>query len=917
MSYVFNSINTDTINSTLGPEITVTDNLNVTDATNSTSTGTGAIHTAGGVGIVQDVFIGGDMTFPTNTGTDKITLPAGGNFINMNDSTNNRIINLANPVNPQDAATKFYVDSQAQGLNILSPSQVATINTTDILSVATYSGGANTITSTANEDINTRVGTVFDAGVTLVATDRILVKNAGGGDPSTNIANGIYSITTVGNGATQWVITRVTELDLGDDAVNAFTLVEGGTSQGGNSYVQTEDPGIVNTDALTWTQFSQAGQTLAATLLKGNTTGATTIEISSNASGITSSMGAVATNPGITLDLVAGTGNTTGAGGLLSLAAGAGGATDGTGGALTGTSGAGGGTNGDSGALTLQVGAVTATGSGSGGAVTLAAGDAGNGAGGSGTGGDVDISAGDGGLASGVGGTVTITSGATTGADDAGDVTLVAALGAGAGDDGDIIFSARGNAPTLTFNDVSNVDLAGTYSATSIVGAFNEIASGGVAETLEQTLVAGNVTGANPIIINNNASGLQSAAGTGAVGFPINIDAGNGDTGFAGGAVGITSGDGTTTGNGGAITLTGGTGGATNGTMGGNITAMAGASTATNGDGGNVEVAAAAGTGTGNGGTAMLVGGAAPGVGNAGTVTVMAGNANTGGTAGNVSVLAGGSNSMAGSATVNAGNATSTGVAGVLTLNAGNSVDGAAGAASLNAGDASGLGAGGALTLTGGTATGVGAPGAVSISSGSTAGTTGGAITLTTGTGATNDGTITLNAGNANINLDANNSGNIPVNSSTAGQTTLDGSLPQNIVGAINALVGGVSPGQQRVTYTLVNLQVNATTTSNVTLAYFPWIGARYFTALGYTSGVVLFQVANITTDELILELVGTSGVLNSTTTTSGNGFYSFNLNQNLPGVSDEQLFLRVRKATLNNANAINIFGVTLEWDTS
>jgi hypothetical protein len=169
----------------------------------------------------------------------------------------------------------------------------------------------------------------------------------------------------------------------------------------------------------------------------------------------------------------------------------------------------------------------------------------------------------------------------------------------------------------------------------------------------------------------------------------------------------------------------------------------------------------------------------------------------------------------------------------------------------------------------------------------------------------------------ANIFISANHSGNIPVNSPTAGQNTLDDSLPQNVIGAINELVGKIGPGRQRIAYTLVNRQIDITTTNVKTIAYFPWIGSRYFTSLRYTNGVVLFQVDGIFTDELILELVGTKGVLNSTATTSGNGFYTFDLDQNLPGVTDEQLFLRVRKATLDNALDINIFGVTLEWDTS
>lgn len=100
-----------------------------------------------------------------------------------------------------------------------------------------------------------------------------------------------------------------------------------------------------------------SADTLAATLTAGNLTGATTIEISAAGSGIRSSAGAAATNPGVELDIIAGAGNTTGAGGPLTLTAGQGGAT-GVGGVAQLTSGAGGATSGNSGDVHIRVGSV-------------------------------------------------------------------------------------------------------------------------------------------------------------------------------------------------------------------------------------------------------------------------------------------------------------------------------------------------------------------------------------------------------------------------------------------------------------------------------------------------------------------------------------------------------------------------------
>jgi phage-related tail fiber protein len=89
------------------------------------------------------------------------------------------IINLANPVNPQDAVTKYYADNLKAGLSAKAPVQCATAGT--VLPAYTVSG--NVLTASAN-------GVLTIDGYTLLLGDRIIVK-----DETVAANNGWYSIT--------------------------------------------------------------------------------------------------------------------------------------------------------------------------------------------------------------------------------------------------------------------------------------------------------------------------------------------------------------------------------------------------------------------------------------------------------------------------------------------------------------------------------------------------------------------------------------------------------------------------------------------------------------------------------------------------------------------------------------------------
>ena len=919
MSYFFNSIHTDQVNASSGTSFDVNADANVTagndvilsttslltsaNTTASTGVGTGAVQIAGGI------FVGANSDFDAE-------ISMSGNNIRDGPTT------LAGFPNASDYITRGAAEQLATGINVLTPVIVATIS--DLLADATYNNGAGTITSNTNEDINNEAALDTGFSTTLVVGSRILSKNTGAGTPPSDLSNGIYEVTTVGSGAAAWVLTRVTELDNGDDANDAFTLVQEGNTFGGSGFIQVEDPAIVGTDALAWSQFSQSNQNLASVLVNGNDTGATTINISDDASGITSSAGAAATNPGVEIDITAGAGNTTGAGGAIDIDAGAGGATDATGGAIEVTSGAGGGTNGSSGAVTIEAGTVNNSGAGNGGAVNINAGDAGT-ATGTGAGGDLNLSSGDGGGTSGNAGALTISGGAAT-SGSGGAVTVSAgntasgvggALGLSAGTSGG---TNPGGAATLSAGD-GGTGAGGNGGAVSVSAGDAGTASGGTGGAATFSSGAGDGAGAGGLTTLSSGSGgttgnggaiaVTSAAGgaTSGDGGAINVTAGNGQAGNGiGGTISVTAGTSNGTATGGAVTLSSGTGGASSG-PGGGIDIIAGAAGGGNAAGGGLNLDAGAGTGTGMGGGVTIDGGAAPGVGDGGSISLTAG-------------------------------ATDTGTGGCIDLDAGaaNSAGGEGGCININAADGNGTGAGGGINIMGG-GSGTGSAGDINVDVGATGAATGGAINVRAGDGATTGGSVLLEAGDGGtvdgdvliragtagaasgeITFEANGSASaIPFNSSSANETDLDGSLPQNIVGAINALVGGISPGNQRIAYNLTALQIKVANTSNVTVAYFPWIGSRYgpATGLNYQNGVLSYEWDGISGGGTLIIDVFINGVLDvSATESAASGFGTLALtNGNLPGNANERIDVRVRRTV--GGSPPDIYALNLEFETS
>lgn len=150
-----------------------------------------------------------------------ITAPTGNVSINSH-----KLTNVADPTSDQDAATKAYVDAIRSGLDVKDSVKVATT-------------GNITLSGTQTID-----------GIAISADERVLVKSQ-----TTGSENGIYDCK-----AGAWA--RSSDFDSSAEVTSgAFVFVEQGSTNADAGFVLTTDGTItIGTTALSFTQFSGAGQ---------------------------------------------------------------------------------------------------------------------------------------------------------------------------------------------------------------------------------------------------------------------------------------------------------------------------------------------------------------------------------------------------------------------------------------------------------------------------------------------------------------------------------------------------------------------------------------------------------------------------------------------------------------------------------
>ena len=188
---------------------------------------------------VDNLTLDGNEITSTNTNGNISLNPNGSGTVDVN---NSRIVNVTDPTGAQDAATKAYVDAVKQALDIKDSVRVAT-----------------TANITIASDLN--VGDTID-GVTLADGDRVLVK-----DQSTGSQNGIY---VAGSSPVRSADANTSS----EVTAGLFVFVEEGTVNADNGFVLTTNDTItLDTTALTFVQFSGAGQIIAGDALSksGNT----------------------------------------------------------------------------------------------------------------------------------------------------------------------------------------------------------------------------------------------------------------------------------------------------------------------------------------------------------------------------------------------------------------------------------------------------------------------------------------------------------------------------------------------------------------------------------------------------------------------------------------------------------------------
>jgi len=172
--------------------------------------------------------------------------------INMN---THQINGVVDPTSSQDAATKNYVDTVVTGLN----PQVAVNYASTTAFTVTYSNGSSGVGATLT---NADTQAVFSIdGSSPAVGKRILIK-----DQSSQLQNGVYTVTNVGSVSTNWVLTRAADFNTPTTITDSGMIpVISGTTNAGTGWLETANITAVGTDSIIFVQFGQTAGTIPVT----------------------------------------------------------------------------------------------------------------------------------------------------------------------------------------------------------------------------------------------------------------------------------------------------------------------------------------------------------------------------------------------------------------------------------------------------------------------------------------------------------------------------------------------------------------------------------------------------------------------------------------------------------------------------
>lgn len=142
-------------------------------------------------------------------------------------------------------ATKTYIDNKVNQFKFINP--VTAASTADLN--GTYDNGSSGVGATLT---NAGALAAFSTdGITPSVNARILAK-----DQTNTFENGVYVLTTVGDGATPWVLTRATDFDEPSEiqAGDLVPILEGNTLEH-TMWMQTAEVTTIGTSPIVFVQF--------------------------------------------------------------------------------------------------------------------------------------------------------------------------------------------------------------------------------------------------------------------------------------------------------------------------------------------------------------------------------------------------------------------------------------------------------------------------------------------------------------------------------------------------------------------------------------------------------------------------------------------------------------------------------------